>query len=278
MALEIRSNQIRLADSFAFSGTITVPTPSADSQAATKAYVDSNVQVLSAGDGIDITSSVVSVDLATDAGLLFIGAGSDELAVKVKSEAGGSITRDADGIYIADNAIGNAKLAGSIANDKLANSTISGKALGTNLDSLSAGNGLALASPYNGSAAQTLSFQFDGGSLSASASGVKVADGGVDTAQLADAAVDISKISFGFVYEGFNGNGSATTFDLSKAIYHEDGVQVSVNGQMLERVAASAGAGQYSVSRTGGAGGVTQITIGGTAKDSNDRILAVYLD
>lgn len=271
MALEIRANQIRLADSFAFSGTITVPTPSADSQAATKAYVDAALpDALSGGNGIDIDASgdpdVISVDLATNSGLKFTSA---KLDVALKAETGGSISKDANGLYIADAAISNAKLA---------NNSISGKALGTNLDSLSAGNGLALASPYNGSAAQTLSFQFDGGSLSASASGVKVADGGVDTAQLADAAVDISKISFGFIYEGFDGNGSATTFDLSKAIYHEDGVQVSVNGQMLERVAASAGAGQYSVSRTGGAGGVTQITIGGSAKDANDRILAVYLD
>ena len=88
----------------------------------------------------------------------------------------------------------------------------------------------------------------------------------------------IAKVGFGFVYEGFDGDGSATTFDLSKAIYHEDGCQVSVNGQMLERVDSSAGSGQFSVSRTGGAGGVTQITIGGAAKDSNDRILAVFLD
>ena len=80
------------------------------------------------GNGIDINTATspdtISVDLATDAGLLFIGSGNDELAVKVKSETDGSITRDADGIYIGDGAIGNAKLAGSIANSKLANSTM----------------------------------------------------------------------------------------------------------------------------------------------------------
>jgi len=160
------------------------------------------------GNGIDINTATspdtISVDLATDAGLLFIGSGNDELAVKVKSETGGSITRDADGIYIGDGAIGNAKLAGSIANSKLANSTISGVALGSNLASLSAGNGVSMSS-YNGSSAvNDITIDLDGSTLAVGADGIKIATngvggneiaaGGVATANIADSAVSTAKI------------------------------------------------------------------------------------
>ncbi len=69
MALEIRSNQIRLADAFTFTGATSVPTPSAAAHAATKAYVDAQiVDPFSGGDGIAIDASgnpdVISVDLA----------------------------------------------------------------------------------------------------------------------------------------------------------------------------------------------------------------------
>jgi hypothetical protein len=101
------------------------------------------------GDGLAVSADGLSVDLATNPGLLF---SSNKLDVKVKSESGGSITKDANGLYIADAAIGNDKLAGSIANAKLANSTISGKALGANLDALTHGAGISNLS-YNGSSA-----------------------------------------------------------------------------------------------------------------------------
>lgn len=271
MAVKIRSTQLSLADNFTFAGQIEVPTPSSANQAATKGYVDSQIaDPFSGGDGIAIDASgdpdVISVDLATNAGLQF---SSNKLDVKVKSETGGSLTKDADGLYIGDGAISNAKLA---------NSTISGKALGANLDALAAGQGLALASPYNGSAGQTIDLNLDGTTLAKSASGVKVNDAGVGTTQLANDAVTIAKVGFAFAQEAFDGNGSATTFDLSKAIHDADGALVMINGQMQERVSSSPQAGAYSVSLTGGAGSVTRITIGGSARDSNDRIQVIYLD
>lgn len=271
MPLEIRASQIRLADTFAFSGVVEAQTPSQNNHVATKAYVDAQIaDPFSGGDGIAIDASgdpdVISVDLATNAGLQF---SSNKLDVKVKSETGGSLTKDADGLYIGDGAISNAKLA---------NSTISGKALGANLDALAAGQGLALASPYNGSAGQTIDLNLDGTTLAKSASGVKVNDAGVGTTQLANDAVTIAKVGFAFAQEAFDGNGSATTFDLSKAIHDADGALVMINGQMQERVSSSPQAGAYSVSLTGGAGSVTRITIGGSARDSNDRIQVIYLD
>ena len=89
------------------------------SAAAIKAYVDAQVpDTFSGGNGIDIDSSgdpdVISVDLATNPGLQFT---SSKLDLKLKAESGGSLTKDADGLYIANSAISNAKLA---------NSTISG--------------------------------------------------------------------------------------------------------------------------------------------------------
>lgn len=188
MAIQIRGTQIQdgsiaagkinLAGTFDFSsGTIRCGTPSCSTDVANKAYVDAQLpDSLSGGNGINIDSSgdpdVISVDLATNPGMQFT---SNKLDLKVKSETGGSITKDADGIYIADAAIGNAKLAGSIANDKLANSTISGKALGASLDSLTDGNGIADFT-YNGGSAASIAIDLDGSTLSVGASGLKISD------------------------------------------------------------------------------------------------------
>ena len=208
MAIQIRGNQIAngqitstqmdMTGTFDFSGgTLQAGTPSADTDVANKAYVDGQLpDSFAGGDGISITdgegTDTIAVDLATNPGLQFT---SNKLDVKVKSETGGSITKDSDGLYIADSAIGNAKLAGSIANAKLANSTISGVALGSNLNALSAGNGISMSS-YNGSSAVSdLTIDLDGSTLSVGASGIKIADTGVDTGQLADSAVQTAKLN-----------------------------------------------------------------------------------
>ena len=250
MAIQIRGNQVlnntlgalqlNENDTYDFSsGVVSVATPSAGAHAATKAYVDSKiVDVFSGGDGIAIDASgdpdVISVDLATNPGLQFTSA---KLDVKVKSETGGSITKDAGGLYIGDGAIGNAKLAGSIPNDKLANSTISGKALGTPLDDLTAGNGLSMTA-YNGAAAQAIDLALDAATLTKSAGGLKVSDAGIDTAQLAAGAVEAAKIDDGAVVNSkiadnavtpakvsfatnvdkLTPNGALTAFDLSATI------------------------------------------------------------
>ena len=116
MAIQIRGVQIqdgsiasgKLAISgqtFDFSsGTLRAGTPSATTDVANKAYVDSQLpDSFSGGNGIAIDSSgdpdVISVDLATNPGLQFT---SNKLDLKVKAETGGSITKDGDGIYLAD--------------------------------------------------------------------------------------------------------------------------------------------------------------------------------
>ncbi len=286
MAIKVRSSQIELADAFVFAGATSVPTPSQAAHAATKAYVDAQLpDAFSGGDGIVIDDSgdpdVISMDLATNPALEFAGG---KVQVKVKSESGGSITRDADGLYIADAAIANAKLA---------TPTISGKALGTNLDALAAGQGLALAAPYNGTAGQTIDINLDAATLAKSASGLKVADNGIDTAQLAadcitaaevadgainansmlaDAVVTGPKLSVAPYREKFTGNNSTTVFSVaSKNVYTggEDGLLVFRNGLLMERVASSpSGQDQYTSANNGSAIDLTF----GTAPSTNDVI------
>jgi|TARA_R100000482_G_scaffold28359_1_gene8925 hypothetical protein len=238
--------------------------------AAIKAYVDAQVpDTFQGGNGIDIDSSgdpdVISVDLATNPGLQFT---SNKLDVKVKSESGGSITKDANGLYIADSAIGNAKLA---------NSTISGKALGANLDSLSAGQGISM-SAYNGSAAVSdLTVQLDGSTLAKSGSGVKVADLGIGEGQLAGNAVTITKFGMRPYTDDFAPNGSAATFTLSQRIPASSlsdfaqGVRVYRNGQrLLQKASSPADSSEYTVTDNGSA---TVVTLG--ANPANGEIIIV---
>jgi len=281
------------------SGTVSVATPSAAAHAATKAYVDAQLpDSFSGGNGIAIDTSgdpdVISVDLATNPGMQFT---SNKLDLKVKSETGGSITKDANGIYIADSAISSAKLAGSIANAKLANSTISGKALGTNLSDLTDGNGIADFS-FNGSSAGVVSIDLDGSTLTAGASGLKVTGAGIGTTELADAAVATGKIadvavtaakvannSLGSAklllsseWVSLAANGSATAFDLGHPLSGDFGFIVVVrNGLVLEQKSSSpSGQDEYSVSLTGGTGGVGQVTFG-AAPDNGSNLRVFYI-
>ena len=302
MAIQIRGNQILnntitstqidLSGTFDFSsGTLQAGTPSADADVATKAYVDGQLpDSFAGGDGISITdgegTDTIAVDLATNPGLQFT---SNKLDVKVKSETGGSITKDADGLYIADSAI---------ANGKLANSTISGVSLGSNLNALSAGNGISMSS-YNGSAAVSdLTIDLDGSTLAVGASGIKVSDAGVGSTQLADSSVTTAKIGANQVtaakipddelgsaklaisseWHSITPDGSATAFDLGHALSGDFAyIMVFRNGIALEQVASSpSGVDQYSVSLTGGTGGVGQVTFG-SAPASGENVRAFYI-
>ena len=281
------------------SGVVSVATPTASAHAATKAYVDSKVpDTFAGGDGISISdgagTDTIAVDLATNPGLQFT---SNKLDVKVKSETGGSITKDGDGLYIADNAIGNAKLAGSIANAKLANSTISGKALGANLDNLTDGNGISDFS-YNGSSAGVISIDLDGSTLTAGADGLKITGAGVGSTELADNAVTTAKIGDGQVsaaklvdnsvgsaklaisseWVSLTPNGSATAFDLGHTLSGDFAFIVVVrNGLVLEQKSSSpSGQDEYTVSLNGGTGGVGQITFG-SAPASGQNLRVFYI-
>ena len=300
MAIQIRGVQIqdgsiasgKLAISgqtFDFSsGTLRAGTPSGTTDVANKAYVDAQLpDSFAGGDGISITdgagTDTIAVDLATNPGLQFT---SNKLDLKVKSETGGTITKDGDGIYIGNGAIGNAKLAGSIANDKLANSTISGKALGANLDNLVDGNGIADFT-YNGSAGVSIALDLDGSSLALSADGIKIANDGVGNAQIADnavqnaqiqnGAVSIAKLAFqARVDQPATTGGSTSVFALSNQVApeFESFVMVFRNG-LLQQLKASSPAddSEYTVSTSGG---TTSVTFGANISAS-DKLEIRYL-
>jgi len=232
-----------------------------------------------AGNGLSISSQVISVNV-------------DDSSIEIATDA----------LQVKALGITNAMLAGSISNAKLANRTISGVALGSDLNSLSAGNGLSMTS-YNGSAAVSdLTIQTDGSTLSVSGSGIKVADGGITASQLSqtggseavitqairnnaivtdkinDSAVTSAKVAFLPNYESYSGDGSATSFDLSSAIDSNfaGGVVAYRNGLAMQLVASSpSGQDQYTISETGGAGGVGQV-IFGTAPNNGDTISVLY--
>lgn len=251
--------------------------------AAIKSYADSLVaDSFEAGNGIEIDASgspdVISVKLAaTNPMLQFVGTGTDELQVKLdpnkglqsgagglstqlKAESGGTISVDASGLYIADAAIGNAKLA---------NSTISGKALGSNLDNISAGNGLS-GSDYNGSAAQTFQVQANvsDGTIAVDSNGVKVADSSIKSAKLA-IQTNLDK---------FTANGSTAAFTLSAPVPTEFAyIQVFVNGLFMEQVASAAsGKSEFVLNPTGGASGEGLVTFGANL-DSGDLVRVLYI-
>lgn len=282
------------------------------SASAIKTYVDGQLpDTFSGGDGINIDTSgdpdVISVDLATSNPALFFDSAklslqvdankglvksANGLATQLKAETGGTISVDASGLFIADGAIGNGKLA---------NSTISGKELGTNLDNLTAGNGLT-GSDFNGSGAQTFAVQADGGTLTVGASGVKVSDGGIQANQLNqnsgqeavveqairdsavttdkinDSAVTAAKVSFATQLDTLSTDGTTTAFDLSETIADAFAiVMVHRNGLLMEQVQSNpSGVDQFSLSLNGGSGGVAQVTFG-AAPASTDSVSVFYI-
>jgi hypothetical protein len=294
--IQIRGEQVKdatlspakldLAQTYDFtSGVVQVATPSNGSDAATKAYVDSLVaDGFQAGDGIAIDTATspdtISVKLAaTNPMLQFVGTGTDELQVKLdankgltsgpgglfvqlKSETGGSISVDANGLYLADSAISNAKLA---------NFTISGKALGANLDGLSAGASSAISmTSYNGSAAVSdIDVKYDN---------TTVGKNGSNQLEVKDDSIVTAKLGISSYLEKFTANGAQAQFDLANTIDSKFAyIQVFKNGLLMEQVASSpSGKDEFSLSLTGGPGGVSQVAFG-TAPTSGDLIRVMYL-
>ena len=126
------------------------------------------------------------------------------------------------------------------------------------------------------SADGNLKLRLDGLTLAQSASGVKVADGGVDTTQLADDAVTLAKVGWTPEIEVATGDNSATAFTLAQQIDSSfyKMILVHVNGQHAKYVASSpADASEYAVDDTGSA---TRITFG-AAPDTGDALSFSYI-
>tara|TARA_R100000231_G_scaffold604_2_gene1120 strand:+ start:22912 stop:23781 length:870 start_codon:yes stop_codon:yes gene_type:complete len=212
-------------------------------QAAINAAIPDTFQ---GGNGIEIDASgnpdVINVDLASNPGLQFT---SNKLDLKVKAESGGSITKDADGIYIAD---------GAIANDKLANNTISGIALGSNLANLSAGNGLQMTAYNGGTAVSDLTVKLDGSTLAKGPDGLKVQNGGIGSGQIADGAVTKQKVSFAPQLDMPTISNGQLSYNLTEQVPAgwETGVAVYRNGVLLKQVESSpSDLDEYTASQSG---------------------------
>ena len=268
---------------------------------------------ITAGDGLQKSGSVISADLAANKGLEIIAG---ELAAKVNAATGMQVDSNGIGLALATNPAlqitSNAlevKLDGStltkgaggmkIADDGVTktqiNSNVAGSGLGQAGDGalevdLAANSGLT-------TGGGELAMQLDGSTLAKGGSGVKVADNGITSTQIANNAVGASqlanssvdgakivsnaisldKCSFRYFREKFTGNGSATTFDLGRALSANftDAVQVFRNGVFMELAGSPSDVDMFSVSATGGAGGVGRITIG-AAPANTDVLYVIY--
>ncbi len=147
-----------------------------------------------------------------------------------------SVAVDDSSIEINSNAL-RIKDAG-VTNAKLANSTISGVALGANLLALTSGNGITMTS-YNGSAAVSdLTINLDGSTLALGSGGIKIADSGVGTGQIADSAVTAVKLAGSIPADKLNlGNGVEESggnlqidLDGSTLALAADGISIASGG------------------------------------------------
>ena len=213
-----------------------------------------------AGNGLALSSQVLTIDL--DGSTLALGSNGIKIA-----DDGVDSAQIADNAVVtaavADNAITNAKLAGSITAAKLAGSIPA--------DKLNTGNGLQ----DNGGVLQV---KLDGSSLASTSDGLSIAANGVSTSSIADDQVTGAKLSFAPKYSSLSGqNGSKTAFDLSSAIDSQlvSGTIVYLNGVAIEKVASSPDTDQYTVSATGGTGGVGQVTMG-AAPASTDTLTVLF--
>jgi len=176
--------------------------------------------------------------------------------------AGNGTVQGGDGIAVTGNSVAvdlatNAGL--EISGAKLQAKVKANSGVGLDADGLSV---LVKAGLQIDSGDGNLKLRLDGLTLAQSASGVKIADGGVDTTQLADDAVTLAKVGWTPEIEVATGDNSTTAFTLAQQIDSSfyKMILVHVNGQHAKFVASSpADASEYAVDDTGSA---TRITFG----------------
>ena len=234
--------------------------------------------------------AVSSAKLGAIAGNGLTGGSGSSLAVQVNGAGplsvdgsgvdialdGSSLAKSGSGIKVADDGIGP---------DQLASNAVGAAALGAIAgNGLTGGSGSAIAVQANGAGPISVSgagvdIALDGSTLSKSGSGIKVNTGGIGSNEIASDAVKAAEFGLRPQFEDFTGNGSDTTFDLQFAIPSTlvQGVKVFRNGLRIKLVQSNPQTDEYTVSATGGSGGVGRITIGGTALTSSDKLFIDYI-
>lgn len=232
---------------------------------------------------------------AMDQARIMVGNSSNRPAfVQVSGDA---TLADSGALTLNSNAVATATIQDSaVTNAKLASSAVT----------LVAGDGIANLGSLALGASMNVNLNLDGSSLSKGASGLKVASGGITgtelaansvtaaavaddaigstelaanavlTVKIADDAVTLAKCGFSFTQEVFTGT-SSTTYDLSNAVIagFDDAIFVFRNGLLCQKVGSPSDDSEYSVSLTGGVGGVCRITFG--AAPNGDKVIVKYM-
>lgn len=232
---------------------------------------------------------------AMDQARIMVGNSSNRPAfVQVSGDA---TLADSGALTLNSNAVATATIQDSaVTNSKLASSAVT----------LVAGDGIANLGSLALGASMNVNLNLDGSSLSKGASGLKVASGGITgtelaansvtsaavaddaigstelsansvlTVKIADDAVTLAKCGFAFTQEVFTGT-SSTTYDLSNAVIagFDDAIFVFRNGLLCQKVGSPSDESEYSVSLTGGVGGVCRLTFG--AAPDSDKLVIKYL-
>ena len=150
-------------------------------------------------------------------------------------------------------------LAGSIPNAKLTNSAIS-------IGGVSVALGGSVAQP---ALDLTNATAYPTSSLTGTISNAQLA--GSITQDKLSSGIPIEKVQFQTNFETLSPDGNATNFDLSKTIPQGfDLVIVFRNGIAQKQVGSSPSTDEYTVSRSGGAGGVARITMGSQVPSGED--------
>lgn len=232
---------------------------------------------------------------AMDQARIMVGNSSNRPAfVQVSGDA---TLADSGALTLNSNAVATATIQDSaVTNAKLASSAVT----------LNAGDGIADLGSLALGASMNVNLDLDGSSLSKGGSGLKVASGGITgtelaansvtaaavadeaigstelasnavlTVKIADDAVTLAKCGFSFTQEVFTGT-SSTTYDLSNAVIagFDDAIFVFRNGLLCQKVGSPSDESEYSVSLTGGVGGVCRLTFG--AAPDSDKLVIKYL-
>ena len=129
----------------------------------------------------------------------------------------------------------------------------------------------AVAGDALGASAGVLAVQVDDSTIEIASDSVRVKDSGVTNAKLAG-SIATSKLLLKSVWKELSPDGSTAQFDLDEALSSNlTNIQVFRNGLCVKQVSSSpADEDQYTVSATGGAGGVGRVTFGANIASTDD--------
>lgn len=205
------------------------------------------------GDGITISGNNVSVD-HDGQGLQFTA---NQLALELD---GATLSKSASGLKVADNGITDVQINGGAVNEDKLNASVAG-------DGIAGGAGTPLSIDHDGQGlelvAGQLALELDGGTLSKSVDGLKVADQGIANAQISNsAAIARSKLASASAHRIVVNDASGV---LSEAAALTDG-QLLIGSTGAAPVASTLTAGA-GINITNGAGSISIAATGASAGD-----------